>query len=112
MLVDQKILKKSDRYTLSVTKDHNLGLVVQVVRMNPSHVKMDTGVVTKGHMPVALYTQVIKVGTLVQGKIEYVAAEKVQAELRDAINKAQSFFVLAQQNEDNIDSMLALLPSE
>ena len=108
--IDQVFIKHGDRYVTAVTKDHNLGLVVQVARMNPTHVRGDNGTVYKGHEPVIMWQTVVPLGVKKQtGDIDFRDASSIDSDLKAAIGRASHYAEKCKQAEDSVDVILAAL---
>lgn len=112
--VDQVIIKQGDRYVIGVTKDHNLGIVVQVARLNPTHVRGDNGAVYKGHEPVILWQTVVSLGSknVKTHDIDFRDATSIESDLKAALGKAQQYAQKCIQNESAVDALLIALDKE
>lgn len=111
--IDQVIIKQGERYVIGVTKDHNSGIVVQVARLNPTHVRGDNGVSYKGHEPVVLWQQVVPLGTKkANGEIDFRDAASIDADLKMFLGRAQQYAQKCIQTEAAVDAMLAALDKE
>lgn len=112
--IDQVIFKQDDRYVIAVTKDHNKGLVVQVARMNPKHVRTDNGASYEGHTPIVMWDAVISLGeqNKTTREIQFKDPSMVENELKVALSKAQQYVQKCIHSENNIDSLLLKLDKE
>lgn len=111
--IDQVLIPQGDRYVIGVTKDHNLGIVVQVARMNPTHVRGDNGAVFKGHEPVIVWQQVVHLGTKkTNGEIEFRDSLSISTDLKLFIAKAQQYAQKCIQTETAVDALLIALDQE
>ncbi len=111
--IDQVIIKQGDRYVIAVTKDHNSGIVIQVARLNPTHVRNDNAVSFKGHEPVVLWQQVIPLGTKKpNGDIDFRDALSIDADLKVNLGRAQQYTQKCIQTETAVDLMLSALAKE
>lgn len=111
--IDQVLIPQGDRYVIGVTKDHNSGIVVQVARMNPTHVRGDNGAVYKGHEPVIVWQHVVHLGTKnKQGELDFRDTLSVDADLKQSIQRAQQYAQKCIQSENAVDAMLTALDQE
>lgn len=111
--IDQVLIPQGERYVIGVTKDHNSGLVVQVARKNPTHVRGDNGAVYKGHEPVIIWQAVVSFGTKKQnGDIDFRDAGAIDSDLKLALSRAQQYAQKAIQTENAVDAILTALDAE
>lgn len=110
-MLEQVRIAIDERYTIAVSKDHNKGLVVQVARMNPSHVSTDKGAVYKGHQPVVIWQKIIPLGTVdkTSNNIDFKDNNVIEKSLSDAIIEAQSVASKSAVKEKFIDTLLTKL---
>ena len=112
-LVDQVTIKIDERYSVSVSKDHNQGVVIQVARLNPTHVRGDTGVTYKGHTPVIMYQRVVSYGTSTKdGSLNFKEDAQLQSEINQEIVKAKEVANRCALKESFIDAVFAKVKSE
>lgn len=112
--IDQVLIKQDDRYVVAVTKDHNSGIVIQVGRLNPSHVRGDNGTAYKGHEPVIVWQNVVSLGVknTQTGEIQYRDLNSIETDVKLAIGKAIQYAQKSIQTENGIDTMLENLDKE
>jgi hypothetical protein len=112
--VDQVIIKLGDRYVIAATKDHNFGIVVQVARLNPTHVRGDNGAVYKGHEPVVMWQQIVSLGNknAKTNEIDFRDIQSIDSDLKAALGKAQQYAQKCLQVESGVDALLVALDKE
>lgn len=113
-LIEQVKIQVDERYTIAVSKDHNQGLVVQVARLNPTHVSTDKGALYKGHQPVVVWQKVIAFGAVdkTNGKIAFKDHSAIESQLALAIAEAQGIASKSVNTENFVDGLLTKLNAD
>lgn len=122
-LLDQVKIPVGDRYVVAISKDHNKGVVVQVARMNPTHVSSDRGVVSIGHQPVILWQRILPIvkitgkdnsayKALDLGGLPYKDEATIEGELKPLVVEACAYAMKCNAGESGLDNVLTKLKQE